>query len=301
MPMKNHVICVGIAVQDHVFGLSRMPVAAEKYRAQSLEIVGGGIAANAAVAIARLGGRASLATRLGDDSTGRDIVTALEAEGVECALARRFAGIRSSQSAVLVDAAGERIVINYADPQLPDDTGWLPDVLPATAGCVLGDTRWESGALHFFKAARAAQAIAVLDGDRAVTQPVLLAAATHLVFAAQAVREMTGHDDPAAGLLALSIPETIWVAATDGVRGTHVRVGRRVETWPAFPVMAVDTLAAGDVFHGAFALALAEKMGEHRAVQFAAAVAAIKCTRFGGRAGTPTRSETEEFLKGHAL
>ena len=66
-----------------------------------------------------------------------------------------------------------------------------------------------------------------------------------------------------------------------------------------FPIEAVDTLGAGDVWHGAFALALAEGQGEREAVRFASAVAAIKCTRFGGRAGTPTRDEVERFLAAH--
>ena len=65
---------------------------------------------------------------------------------------------------------------------------------------------------------------------------------------------------------------------------------------PAFPVQAIDTLAAGDIFHGAFALALAEGLGIEAAMRFSAAVAAIKCTRFGGIAGAPTRAEVEEFL-----
>jgi len=65
---------------------------------------------------------------------------------------------------------------------------------------------------------------------------------------------------------------------------------------PAFPVEAVDTLGAGDVWHGAFALALAEGQGERAAIRFASATAALKCTRFGGRSGTPRREEVERFL-----
>ena len=64
-PMTAHVLCLGVAVQDFVFSLPEMPHTAEKYRAKDFTIVGGGCAANAAVAVARLGGKASLATRLG--------------------------------------------------------------------------------------------------------------------------------------------------------------------------------------------------------------------------------------------
>ena len=68
----------------------------------------------------------------------------------------------------------------------------------------------------------------------------------------------------------------------------------------AFPIQPIDTLAAGDVFHGAFALALAEGRGETEAMRFAAAAAAIKCTRFGGITGAPGRAEAEAFLAAHA-
>jgi sulfofructose kinase len=68
---------------------------------------------------------------------------------------------------------------------------------------------------------------------------------------------------------------------------------------PAFPITAVDTLAAGDVWHGAFALGLAEGMPEREAVRFASATSALKCTRFGGRAGAPRRAEVERFLEEH--
>jgi sulfofructose kinase len=64
----------------------------------------------------------------------------------------------------------------------------------------------------------------------------------------------------------------------------------------AFPIRPIDTLAAGDVFHGAFALALAEGCAEADALRFAAAAAAIKCTRFGGITGAPGRAEVEALL-----
>ena len=67
---------------------------------------------------------------------------------------------------------------------------------------------------------------------------------------------------------------------------------------PAPAVTAVDTLGAGDVWHGAFTLALAEGMAVAAAARFANAAAAIKCTRFGGRGGAPRRDEVEALLAG---
>jgi sulfofructose kinase len=290
------VLCVGIAVLDHVFAVDAIPTRPEKHRARDLAVVGGGIAANAAVAVARLGGRAALATRLGADATGDAIVRGLEREGVDCSPTRRFEGLRSPTSAVLVDRAGERLVVAYSDPDIPADPSWLPRRLPPDVRAVLGDTRWPEGAAHLFRLAREAGVPAVLDADRTPT-PEVFGLATHVAFAEQGLHEMTGLSDPAEALRSLSGRADGWLGVTVGDRGALVLEGGAVERLPAFRVETVDTLGAGDTWHGALALALAEGKGEREAVRFAAAASALKCTRFGGRAGIPRRAEVEAFLK----
>jgi sulfofructose kinase len=290
------VLCVGIATQDFVFGLETLPTTAEKHRARELAVVGGGIAANAAVAVARLGARSMLATRLGDDTTARDIVDDLAREGVDCALCRRFPGHRSSSSAVLVDGRGERMVVNYADDTLPTGTDWLPSRLPQGVRAVMADTRWEEGGLALFAAARASGGVCVLDADRAVRLPALLSTATHVAWAAQALREATGIADPRVGLAEAARRADVWMAVTDGGNGTWFTENGAIAHEPAFPIVPVDTLGAGDVFHGALALGLAEGRDARGAVRFASAAAALKCTRFGGRAGSPTRAELDAFM-----
>ena len=160
----------------------------------------------------------------------------------------------------------------------------------------LGDTRWQAGSAHFFRLAREAGVPAILDADRAPNErPELLDLATHVAFAAQGLRDLTGLDDPSAGLQAL--PKiAAWVGVTNGAGGVFFRHEAEIRHEPAFPVDAVDTLGAGDTWHGAFALALAEGQSEREAVRFASAAAAIKCTRFGGRNGAPGRIEVEALL-----
>jgi sulfofructose kinase len=74
-----------------------------------------------------------------------------------------------------------------------------------------------------------------------------------------------------------------------------------VRRLPVFSIAAVDTLGAGDAFHGGFALTQAEGQSEVEAMRFGAAVAGIKCTRLGGSAGTPRRSEVEALLAENRL
>ena len=86
------------------------------------------------------------------------------------------------------------------------------------------------------------------------------------------------------------------VGVTLGPDGFLWRDGSAERRVPAPRVTAVDTLAACDVWHGAFALALGERMEVSDSARFANAAAAIKCTRHGGRRGAPTRAEVEVFL-----
>ncbi len=290
------VLCVGIATLDYIYGVAALPSEGKKYRASALEVQGGGIAANAAVAIARLGGHAGLLTRLGNDLTGETIRADLMHEGVDLSASLPAMGRRSPVSAIMVDGAGERMIVSYADPQMPAEPDWLPSVLPTGTRAVLGDTRWEEGSLGLFQLARKAGIPAVLDGDRKPACPALLTAATHVAFSEVGLAEQTGSTDPYMALNCFT-PGCCWMAVTAGERGVWVHDHGQITHIPAFAVDVVDTLGAGDVWHGAFALALAEHQSELEAVRFANAAAAIKCTRFGGRKGAPSRTDVEHFLR----
>ena len=297
-----NILCVGQAVQDFVFGVDEIPDRAEKFRADRFEAVGGGPAATAAVAITRLDGRAAVAARLGDDGVADLIVAELEGYGVDCRLMRRFAGCMSSLSAVILDGKGERLIVNYLDKALPSDAGWLPDALPEGTGAVLADTRWPEGAGAMLALAKAAGLPAVLDGDRPVPKDIdFLRAASHLAFSAEGLQDFSGSGDHETSLSRVAEETDAWCCVTLGAGGVSYVSGDETGTVPAFPVTPVDTLGAGDVWHGAFALALADGQDEVNAVRFASAVEALKVRRFGARAGMPSRGEVEAFLSGHSM
>jgi sulfofructose kinase len=294
--MKPTIVCVGSSVLDYVFKLDTLPRQAEKYRAKGLDVVGGGTAANAAVAIARLGGQAYLASRIGQDVAGRVLVQDLHKEEVNTRYIKRFENVNTSISSVYIDAQGERQIVSFPDPNMPKDPTWLPTRWPRGMMAVLGDTRWDAGSTHMFALARQAGKIAVLDGDRAPDNPRALELATHIAFSFQGLREVTGIDDPAEGLKVYGQASSSWVAVTMGERGVYYLEKGELKHMPAFKIKAVDTLGAGDVWHGAFTLALTQGQSEYDAMRFASAVAAIKCMRSGGRRGTPTKEEVTTFL-----
>ena len=96
-----------------------------------------------------------------------------------------------------------------------------------------------------------------------------------------------------------SLP-VLLVVVTSGAKGcwfTGAEAQATTLYQPAFPVEAVDTTGCGDVFHGAYASALARGLGIRERVRLAAAAAALKATRPGGQAGCPTLAEVEAFMK----
>jgi sugar/nucleoside kinase (ribokinase family) len=298
------VLCTGIAVLDAVFGVARFPVPEAKTQASAFMIISGGCAANAAVAIARLGGRARFTGPLGGpagaEAIGDRIVAALAGEQVDCAACPRVPGVASSISAICIDPLGERAIVNYRDDRLAAARPSDPSALVATADAVLADNRFPEFVLPICEAARARGIPVVLDADKPTrATDSLLRLATHVVFSAEGLRATAGTEDLDAGLERIAAVSRSFLAVTDGAHGVFWRVPgpqEKVRRMSAFPIQPIDTLAAGDVFHGAFALALAEGRGETEAMRFAAAAAAIKCTRFGGITGAPGRAEAEAFL-----
>lgn len=292
------VLCIGNAVQDFVFSVDAMPSAAEKYRATSFETVGGGPAATAAVAIARLGGEAVLASRLGDDAIAGIIVAELEDYGVDCSLVRRFRDCRSSLSAVFVDNGGERLIMNYLDTDIPSGTEWLPETLPDGIDAVLADTRWPAGAAHALRLGKRAGVPAVLDAD--VPVPVdgeLVRAASHVAFSVGGLAGFSAMEDPQSGLRAAAEQTDAWCCVTLGERGTMFVDDGEIGRIGAYAVSPVDTLGAGDVWHGAFTLALAEGQPVKDAMRFASAAAAVKVRDGGGRDGSPSREDVETMMQ----
>lgn len=288
------VLTLGFAAVDFVLSVPEFPDRPDKYRADSASIVGGGMAANAAVAAARLGGTVHLASRLGDDPLADIILSDLQADGVRTEMVRRTAGGRSPFSSVLVDGHGERQVVNFRGSGLADDMGWI-DAAP-DCDVVLVDTRWPAGAAAALDLARRRGIPGVLDGEAPI-DPILLQKASHVAFSRQGLRSIADTDDLNRALRRVADRFHAWICVTDGARGAWYNGADGITHVPAFPVEAVDTLGAGDVWHGAFALALAEGQREATAVRFANAAAALKCKVFGGRSGTPDRASVETLLE----
>jgi sugar/nucleoside kinase (ribokinase family) len=291
------VLCAGIAVEDFIFKVERFPQPGEKVQASALIATAGGCAANAAIAVSRLGGEARFTGPIGTDDASARFLAGLARDQVETSQVERVEGASISVSGILIDATGEKLVATRRGERLDDARPRDPAALVADVDIVVADNRFPDFVRPILQAAINRGIPAVLDGDRATTpDDPLFANATHVIFSAEALRATTHLDDLAAALAMIAAVAPGFLAVTNGLDGVWWLENGRPRHLAAFPIDAADTLGAGDTFHGAFALALAEGCDLNRAMRFAAAAAALKCSRFGGISGTPTRPEVEAFL-----
>jgi sugar/nucleoside kinase (ribokinase family) len=292
------VACVGLVASDFLAPVS-FPVPRDvKVRVNGFARQGGGPAANAAVALRRLGIRAAFLGAVGDDALGRRQMEELAAEEVDVSGVTVTAGAASFVSFILVDRAdGARTIFSAPDERpLLARGARLPEPPPHL---VLMDGWGGPAGLELARQAR----------ERGI--PVLVDAGTHrkdvtdlLPYAEVAIvsepfaAAMAGADRPEAAVELIAAQGPRLVAVTRGARSVIAGARGTKERFevPAFPVAAVDTTGAGDAFHGGAAWALARGLGWEEALRAGAAVAALKCRHPGARDGLPGRKEVDRLL-----
>jgi sulfofructose kinase len=295
--MQNSVdlLCVGIACYDLIFQVDHHPEPDEKAGAYGFMQCGGGTAANAAVAAARLGHRVAYAGYLGNDLYGQRHVDELEAESVDTQLVVR-GDAATSLSAILVKPDGRRTIVNYKEEVLlhPDSL----DLSQWQAKAVLFDGHHQEYALAVADWAEGRGIPTVIDADRAHAGSVALAARVdYLVASERFADEYTHERDPEKAALAL-LDLAPNVIITLGERGLIWRNRRHGGRFPAFVVDAIDTTGAGDAFHGAFAAGIAAGYEWDHLLSYASATGALCATVTGARTGMPSREAVMALLAG---
>jgi sulfofructose kinase len=293
-----HVICLGLSALDQVWRVDRLFAGqSEKIKAAGYGTLGGGMAANASVAVAKLGASVSFWGRAGNDAAGQEMKSAFIAEGVEVENFRLFPDGRSSVSGVIVDSRGERQIVNFRG-SYPEAADWLPLEAVALASSVLADPRWVDGAATLFHEARTRGVPTVLDGDVADAEVFerLLPLTDHAIFSEPALAAFSGSagDESLAALARFGCRV---IAVTRGEGGVSWCENGRMQRQAAYAVDVVDTTGAGDVFHGAYALAIGAGLDVRAAMAFSAATAALKCRHAGGRNGISDINECLAFMR----
>jgi sulfofructose kinase len=298
MNQPPRMVAVGAVCATSIYRVATVPPLPAKALAEAALQVTDGMAISAACAFARLGGRAAVWARTGDDARGAAMRADVAAEGLDVTGLKALPGLASSHAAVIVDARGERLVVPFHDPAADPSPGWLPLDALRGADVMHCDVRWPEGAEAALTAARSLGLMRMVDAEVAPPGVLdrLIPLCTHAVFSDAGLFAFTGEDavEPALRRVAAGFPGH--VGASCGADGYLWLEDSALRHVPAPRVNVVDTLAAGDVFHGALALALAEGLPMAEAAAFAVTAASLKCTRFGGRLGCPTRAEVAAAL-----
>jgi sulfofructose kinase len=294
------ILCIGMPVRDLTFRVPGLPARGSKEHASHFDEICGGNALNAAIGIVRLGGRASICGPMGDarETSSRFIFDKLAHEGIDTQHIVRMPGLVTPISNIMIDPSGERTIVTFRDPEL-----WkvrLPDTNKLLEDCdaILTESRCAEFCTELCVEARRRGIPVIVDVDRAMSlREGLLTASSHLVFSSEPLQITADVANDGDALLKIAKLTPSFLAGTRGAQGTiWLDEHQALRQTPAFPVHTVDTLGAGDVFHGAFALAITENQNLVDALRFASAAAALKCTRFGGAFAAPQRAEVEELL-----
>lgn len=294
------ILCVGACAWTTIFRVAHLPQGSAKIIPDEAIQIGDGMSASAACAIVKLGGRAEFWARVGDDGNGRAAIASLTEAGLDCSNVRYVDGVKGSFCSVVIDGEGERIVIPRHDPALPVDASWLPieRIARGDFSAVLTEVRWPEGAAAALNAARAAGIPAILDAEVGASGVLedLAQRATHVLYSETGLAAHVGEGDVRTQLeRAQAMLPDAFVGVTRGAEGFFWLESSQLQHAAGVSVTAVDTLGAGDVFHGAYALALTENMTTHEAARFACIAASLKCEVFGGRIGAPERSAVVRY------
>ena len=295
--MTRQFLCVGDLDVDLMAAVSRLPGTDDKVSGRRLALTTGGMAANVAVGLARLGAASRLVAAVGDDDHGRMATATLEREGVDARFLVRCPDTTTFMCVVLLAGDGEKALVRLeTDAYLPK-----PDTVAVAAfdgvdhvHLTFGDPALTLRSLTLAKAAGVGVSLdlekADLTEDPSALATVL--AGIEILF----MNRRTRADLEArigAGILA-SIPE---VVTTLGAGGSRLEAnGRRIDS-PGFPVTVRDSTGAGDGFVAAYLhYRLVERRPFPEVLRRANAAAAMAVRQVGAQTGLPGVADVERFL-----
>ncbi|MCX7598303.1 MAG: PfkB family carbohydrate kinase [Armatimonadetes bacterium] len=296
------VVCLGTCCWDTLGICEEWPQLDQKRPLLALEEQGGGPAATAAAAIARLGGRVAFIGRVGDDDYGRKIREAFEHVGVDASWGLQVIPSARSQWAFCVahKATGLRAIL-----WRPPATGTIaPEELDydraSNARVVLVDTHHLAAATALVQRCRELGIPTVADIEHLGEHTAqLLRLVDYPILPQDCALNWSGEQSCEAAAAAIAKQAGGVAVVTMGARGSVAcDTSGEIVYQPAFEVQpVVDTTGAGDVYHGAFAFGLARRMALPDAMRFASATAALSCQALGGRAGLPTLDQVQALLR----
>ena len=297
------IVVVGSLNVDYVFTGDALPARGETLAGHAFATEFGGKGANQAVAAARLGGSVTFLGAVGADAAGRSALAALDAVGVAIDGVERVADKPTGAAGIFVASTGDNaiVVVPGANSAIDATTvqRWAPRI--AAADCVLLQLEIPLAAvLAVARIAREHGVPSILDPAPApgVLPPAVADSVDILTPNVSEAHSLLGRELPASdAAAALAKAARSHVLVTQGADGVVLaRTDASVEHFPARRVVARNTVAAGDAFNGALAVALTEQQSLPAAIAFAQCAASIAVTRDGAQRSMPSRSEVSDAL-----
>lgn len=296
------ILVIGSSNTDMVVKTSRFPQPGETIIGGEFFLFPGGKGANQAVAAARMGGEVDLIAKVGQDVFGQQAIEGFAHEGINVAYVLSDPKLASGVALITVDAVGENeiVVAPGANAALRPTDLDRDDLAFENADLVLMqlETPLET-VLHAAKKAQTLYKKFLLNPAPAQSLPDELYPLLYLITPNETEASLlTGiplDDDDALPLVAEVLLQkgVKNVIITLGAKGAYFQNTHQKFLIPAPKVQAVDTTAAGDVFNGALAVALAEGLDWREAIELACQAGAIAVTRMGAQASAPFREEVE--------
>jgi ribokinase len=302
---QKRIVVVGSSNTDMIVRVPHLPVPGETLIGGRLVRVPGGKGANQAIAASRAGGTVSFMGRVGRDELGERALESLIKERIDTRHVSLDGTAASGVALILVSADGENCVavspganarlsaihVSRAAKIFSNASVVLLQLeTPMPAVCAAARLARRAGARVILNPAPASalpvsllRNVSILTPNESEAETLTGVRVTNETTAARAARRL--HDQGV---------ETVII--TLGSRGAYVSSDSVSERVPGFRVKAIDTTGAGDVFNGALAVALSEKLDLRQAVRFANAAAARSVTRRGAQASAPTRSAILRLL-----
>lgn len=290
----------GICI-DRLAKIPRIPEWDETEYISNYAMQQGGMIATAMVAAARLGEDVEFIGGIGDDDSGQYALQVFENMEIKTDRMKIFRGDSTAFSLVLVhESSGKRTILHYTGVQARSDLE-IPFTDLSGVRFLHLDGYWIETALQTARQAKAQGSTVILDpSSKLLKDPEgekLFRLVDYFMPGYSFAKRLTGETDPFKAAEKILKYGSRAVIITKGEEGCFVRTPDEHWHLSAFQVPVIDTTGAGDTFHGAFVAGLSKGYDLRQTVQFASAVAALKCMKLGGQSGIPTFQETQAFLK----
>lgn len=301
------IVVFGSVNMDLVARVPKLPMPGETLTGYAFSTVPGGKGANQAVAVAKLGGSSQMIGRVGDDGFGQELLASLNTAGVNTDEVRIDRTASSGVAMIAVDDQSENqiIVIPGANGNVnQSDLDRLTLVLTDSSILLLQLEIPLEIAQAAADIAKAKGAIVILDPAPAPARfpDALYCVVDVLTPNATEAEQLVGFAirnladaERAASILQNKGPKTVIIKL--GAQGAYCMTDGNRCFVPAFPVKAIDTVAAGDAFNAGLAVAIAEGRGLQEALRWGAASGALSTTRAGAQSSLIDRAILDAFLQ----